>query len=86
MEDTIGSKFDRNTGQIFRITFKNRELEVILLKKSLTKNESEIEILLDGVIQRLVKINNEWHFEGVQADKELAKDIWGAISLRYRLW
>lgn len=87
MEDTISSRLNNSTsGQIFRITYKHRDLEITLLKKKLTKDVAEIEILLDGMIQKLVKTGSGWKFEGLDMDHEFANDIWKAISLRYRLW
>ncbi|AZA84607.1 hypothetical protein H3Z85_00975 [Chryseobacterium indologenes] len=85
MEDTINSKFDANSGQIFRITYKNRDFQIRLLKRGITKDIIEVDLLLDGVIQKLLKRDKTWYFENSDADQELAKDIWRAISLRYRL-
>ena len=85
MEDTIHSKFDADTGQIFRITYKSRDFQMRILKQELTKDTTTIDIFLDGVIQKLVKKDKLWFFEGSDADQELAYDIWRAISLRYRL-
>lgn len=85
MEDTIHSKFDANSGQIFRITYKLRDFQVRLLKQELTKETTTIDIFLDGVIQKLIKRDKVWFFESSDADQELAHEIWRAISLRYRL-
>ncbi|MGJ1325063.1 hypothetical protein ACR780_20470 [Sphingobacterium faecium] len=86
MEDTIDLRlYDQSLGQIFRITYKNRDFQVRLLKKELTKELTELDLLLDGVVQKLVKKDNKWIFENSEADKEFAHDIWRAISLRYRL-
>lgn len=86
MEDTVDSRFyDRSKGQIFRITYKNRDFQVRLLKKELSKELTEIDLLLDGVVQKLIRKNNKWFFEHSDDDKEFANDIWRAISLRYRL-
>ncbi|WP_447768230.1 hypothetical protein [Sphingobacterium faecium] len=86
MEDTIDSRlYDQSLGQIFRITYKNRDFKVRLLKKELTKELTELYLLLDGVVQKLVKKDNKWIFENSEADKEFAHDIWRTISLRYRL-
>lgn len=86
MEDTIDSTFyDLNKGQIFRITYKNRDFQVRLLKRELTREQTELDLLLDGVVQKLVKRNNRWFFANSDDDKEFANDIWRAISLRYRL-
>ncbi|REC59496.1 hypothetical protein DRF65_25785 [Chryseobacterium pennae] len=86
MEDTVDSRFyDRSKGQIFRITYKNRDFQVKLLQKEITKEMVEIDLLLDGVVQKLVKRDSKWFFEHSEVDKDFANDIWRAISLRYRL-
>ena len=86
MEDTIDSKyFDPFKGQIFRITFKAQDYQVKLLKRDITKDQSEIDILLDGIIQKLIKKDGVWHFEHSSIDKGFAFEIWRAICLRYRL-
>ncbi|REC61851.1 hypothetical protein DRF65_14050 [Chryseobacterium pennae] len=84
MEDIIvksGELFDR---QKFRITFKERDFEIILLKKNVVKETTEISLLLDGMIQQLIKREGKWHFDHGE-DQDLAGDIWRQISLRYRL-
>ncbi|WP_454045028.1 hypothetical protein [Chryseobacterium sp. Marseille-Q8038] len=85
MEDTIDSIFDTNSGQIFRITYKNRDFQVRLLKRGLKRNVTEVDLLLDGVVQKMMKEKDTWHFEHGN-DQELANDIWRAISLRYRIF
>ncbi|MNH26798.1 hypothetical protein D3C79_868720 [compost metagenome] len=85
MEDTIGSSFDSTARQIFRITYKNRDFQIRLLKRGISKDDTQVDLLLDGVIQKLVNRDKAWFFENSDADQELAKDIWRAISLRYRL-
>ncbi|WP_286779314.1 MULTISPECIES: hypothetical protein [Sphingobacterium] len=86
MEDTIDSKyFDPFKGQIFRITFKTQDYQVKLLKRDIKKDQSEIDILLDGIIQKLIKIDGIWCFENSGIDQAFAFEIWRAISLRYRL-
>lgn len=86
MEDTVDSRFyDQSKGQIFRITYKNRDFHVKLLEKELSKELTKIDLLLDGVVQKLVKRNSKWFFEHSEDDKEFANDIWRSISLRYRL-
>lgn len=83
MEDTIGkseSPFDKQT---FRITFKSKDYQIVLLKTDLKKNQTEISVLLDGSVQKMIKKNNNWHFEHGE-DQDLAEDIWRHISLGYR--
>lgn len=85
MEDTIGkseSPFDKQT---FRITFKSKDYQVVLLKTDLKKNQTEVSVLLDGVVQKMVKKDKKWFFEHGK-DEDLANDIWRAISLRYRIF
>lgn len=85
-EDTINSKlFDPFKGQLFRITYKGQDYQVKILKRDIKKNQSEIEILLDGIVQKIIKKNNAWYFEHTDSDRDFAYDIWRAISLRYRL-
>ncbi|WP_312715396.1 hypothetical protein [Sphingobacterium multivorum] len=83
MFDTIGQFEEQFNKQVFRITFKNRDFQVVLLKRDLTKNMSEFQILLDGLVQRLIKENGKWNFEHGE-DQDLAEDIWRQIALRYR--
>ncbi|WP_286850659.1 MULTISPECIES: hypothetical protein [Sphingobacterium] len=86
MEDIIGNKLnDPFTGQTFRITYRAQDFEIKLLKKVINKDQSSIDILLDGIVQRLVKRDNKWYFEDSSCDQSFANDIWRAISLRYRL-
>ncbi|WP_343657873.1 hypothetical protein [Chryseobacterium sp.] len=84
MFDTIGQFEEQFNKQVFRITFKNRDFQVVLLKKDLTKNMTEFQILLDGLVQRLKNENGKWNFEHGE-DQDLAQDIWRQIALRYRL-
>lgn len=86
MEDTIGLKiYDPFKGQTFRITYKGQDYQVRLLKRDVAKEQEEVEILLDGVIQSIVKKNGKWSFDRIDEDQDFANDIWRAISLRYRL-
>lgn len=84
MFDTIEQFEEQFNKQVFRITFKNRDFQVVLLKKDLTKNMTEFQILLDGLVQRLKNENGKWNFEHGE-DQDLAQDIWRQIALRYRL-
>jgi len=84
MEDTIALLNNPFNGQVFRITYKTRDFEIKVLKKEINKDLKEIEILLDGFVQKLIKSNGRWTFEHGE-DSEFAQDIWRAISLRYRL-
>ncbi|WP_293946120.1 MULTISPECIES: hypothetical protein [unclassified Sphingobacterium] len=85
MEETIGQLNTSYKGQIFRITFKEKDFQVQLLKKSPTKDETALEVLLDGGLQTLVKKKESWSFLQNDLDQDLANHIWRAISLRYRL-
>ncbi|WP_286801735.1 MULTISPECIES: hypothetical protein [Sphingobacterium] len=86
MEDTIDSMlFDPFKGQIFRITYKTQDYQIKLLKRNVEKNQLEIDILLDGIIQKIIKKNEMWCFENIDLDKDFAYQIWRTISLRYRL-
>ena len=84
MLDTIGQYRDHFNRQTFRITFKSRDFQIKLLKKDLTKDQDEFEILLDGMVQKLLKKEGKWSFEHGE-DQDLAEDIWRQIALRYRL-
>ncbi|WP_185286224.1 hypothetical protein [Chryseobacterium indologenes] len=85
MQDTIGKYEEHFDKQVFRVTYKLKDYQVILLKKDLKKDLKEISILLDGVVQKMIKEEGKWHFEHGN-DRELANDIWRAISLRYRIF
>lgn len=85
MQDTIGRYEEYFDKQVFRVTYKFKDYEVILLKTDLKKNLSEISIFLDGVVQKMIKDKGKWGFDHGN-DQELANDIWRAISLRYRLF
>lgn len=85
MEETIGQLNTSYRGQIFRITFKEKDFQVQFLKKSPTKEETELQVLLDGGLQTLVKKKERWFFLQHDLDQDLANHIWRAISLRYRL-
>ncbi|MDR2270418.1 MAG: hypothetical protein LBF27_05870 [Sphingobacterium sp.] len=81
MEDIIvksGNLFDP---QKFRITFKERDFEIVLLKKDLKKETTEFSVLLDGIVQHLIKMEGIWHFV-LREDQDLANDIWRQITLR----
>ncbi|MDR6525692.1 hypothetical protein J2787_001062 [Chryseobacterium rhizosphaerae] len=83
MEEIIAKFNDNFNSQTFRVTYKSRDFQVKILKKEVRREVTEIEILLDGIIQKLVKNNNKWTF-GHGQDPEFANDIWRAISLRYK--
>ncbi|WP_278354102.1 MULTISPECIES: hypothetical protein [Bacteroidota] len=85
MKDTIGSSFEHTTGQIFRITYKNRDFQLRLMRRGLARDVSEIDLLIDGVIHKLIKREGIWFFEKSDENRGFANDIWRAISLRYRL-
>ncbi len=84
MQDTIGKYEEYFKKQTFRITFKSRDYQIVLLKKDLIKDECELQVLLDGLVQKLIKKNGKWSFEHGE-DQGLAEDIWRQIALRYRL-
>lgn len=83
MQDTLGLFEEHFNKQVFRITFKFRDFQVVLLKKELNKNMHEFQILLDGMVQKLFKKDGKWQFEHGE-DQDLAEDIWRQIALRYR--
>lgn len=85
MEDTIGSRMNGTSGQVFRITYKQTDFQVKVINGVPKKDNNEIEILLDGLVQTLVKQNDRWIFADIIADQEFANNIGRAISLRYRL-
>lgn len=85
MQDTIGKYEEHFDKQVFRVTYKLKDYQVILLKKDLKKDLKEISIILDGVVQKMTKEEGKWRFEHGN-DRELANDIWRAISLRYRIF
>lgn len=84
MFDTIGQFEEKFNKQVFRITFKNRDFQVVLLSRDLTKNMTEFQILLDGLVQKLINTNGKWHFEHDE-DQDFAENIWRHIGLRCRL-
>lgn len=84
MLDTIGQYEEHFNKQTFRITFKTRDFQIVLLKKDLTKDQQEFSVLLDGLVQTLTKRDGKWHFAHGE-DNDLAEDIWRQIALRYRL-
>ncbi|HAF37124.1 MULTISPECIES: hypothetical protein [Sphingobacterium] len=86
MEETIDTLAQSNIpAQSFRITFKGQDFQIRILEKELHRGISEISILLDGMVQKLKKNQDRWHFEGSENDIEFANDIGRSISLRYRL-
>ena len=86
MEETIDTLEQNNIPrQSIRITFKGQDFQIRILHKELYKGMTEISILLDGMVQKLVKIKDKWHFENSENDRDFANDIGRLISLRYRL-
>jgi hypothetical protein len=86
MEETIDILAQSNIpAQSFRITFKGQDFQIRILEKEIYKGISEISILLDGMVQKLIKSQNSWCFENSENDKDFANDIGRSISLRYRL-
>ena len=86
MEETIDTLAQNSIPrQSIRITFKGQDFQIRILDKELYKGMTEISILLDGMVQKLVKIKERWRFENSENDRDFANDIGRLISLRYRL-
>lgn len=86
MEDIIGLGNEiTHKSQEFRLTYKGQDYQLVLLEKSLSKNSTEVKILLDGIVQKLVKKEKGWFFEHVESDQLFANEIWRNISLRFRI-
>ncbi len=86
MDVTIGSLNEKaNRSQVFRLTYKGQDYQLMLLKKSLSKQDTEVPILLDGTDQKLVKRGDRWFFEHMDSDQHFATEIWRNLSLRYRI-
>ncbi|CAM3540483.1 hypothetical protein [Sphingobacterium prati] len=71
--------------QVFRFTYKGQDYQLVLLKKSLSRQDTEVPILLDGTDQKLVKRGDSWFFEHMDSDQHFATEIWRNLSLRYRI-
>ncbi|MDQ1805079.1 hypothetical protein RAH57_13860 [Chryseobacterium sp. CKR4-1] len=84
MLDTIGQHEEHFSKQVFRITFKTCDFQIVLLQKKLTKDQQEFQVLLDGLVQKLIKKSGKWYFNHGE-DQDHAADIWRQIALRYRL-
>ena len=86
MQGTIeGISGEPHRSQVFRLTYKGQDYQLVLLKKSLSKLDTELPILIDGIDQKLVKRGNSWFFENMDSDHHFATEIWRNFSLRYRL-
>ncbi|RKO72200.1 hypothetical protein D7322_08915 [Sphingobacterium puteale] len=86
MQGTIdGISGEPHRSQVFRLTYKGQDYQLVLLKKSLSKLDTELPILLDGIEQKLVKRGDCWFFENRHSDQHFATEIWRNLSLRYRL-
>lgn len=86
MEDTVGTQMNYSyKGQPLRVNYKGQEYQFQILQKGIRKEDTEISILLDGSVQRLLLSNGGWCFAGSDEDKALAQEIYRAISLRYRI-
>ncbi|WP_286897380.1 MULTISPECIES: hypothetical protein [Sphingobacterium] len=86
MEDIIGLGSEKtHKSQEFRLTYKGQDYQLVLLEKSLSKNSTEVKILLDGIVQKLVKREKGWFFENIKSDHLFANEIWRNISLRFRI-
>lgn len=74
MEDIIGLGNEiTHKSQEFRLTYKGQDYQLFLLEKSLAKNSAEVKILLDGIVQKLVKREKGWFFENIELDHHLRK-------------
>ncbi|WP_346086715.1 hypothetical protein [Sphingobacterium ginsenosidimutans] len=80
-----GISGEQHRSQVFRLTYKGQDYQLVLLKKSLSKLDAELPILLDGIEQKLVKRGDYWFFENRHSDQHFATEIWRNLSLRYRL-
>lgn len=77
---------DSYSGLRFRIHAGNTDFSVRLGKKKLTRETTEINILLDGIPMRLSKDQvGTWHIDGTELDPNFARALWNCITLRYRL-
>lgn len=76
---------ESHRSQVFRLTYKGQDYQLVLLKKSLSKQDTEVPILLDGTDQKLVKRGDNWFFEHMDSDQHFATEIWRNLSLRYRI-
>jgi len=86
MDETIDTLAQNDIpAQSFRITYKSRDFQIRILEKELFKDINTISILLDGIVQKLIKNQGKWYFEKSNSDEEFANDIGRSISLRYRL-
>jgi len=86
MEEAIDALAQNNIPrQSLRITYKGQDFQIRILDKELYKGMIEISILLDGMVQKLIRNKDIWHFENSDNDKDFANDIGRLISLRYRL-
>lgn len=86
MEDIIGLGNEiTHKSQEFRLTYKGKDYQLVLLEKSLSKNSTEVRILLDGIVQKLVKKEKAWFFDNIESDHLFANEIWRNISLRFRI-
>ncbi|WP_294187528.1 hypothetical protein [Sphingobacterium sp.] len=86
MQDTIDRiDSEHHRSQVFRLTYKGQDYQLVLLKKSLSKLDTELPILLDGIDQKLVRKGDSWFFENMHSDQHFATEIWRNLSLRYRL-
>ncbi|MDR6919527.1 hypothetical protein [Chryseobacterium sp. 2987] len=63
MQYTVGKHDGLFERQKFRITFKGKDFEIVLLKKDISKETTEIRLLLDGIVQHLVLREGKWCFD-----------------------
>jgi hypothetical protein len=68
-----------------RITYKELDYTIHILQKAIDSQTKEIRILLDGIVQTLIREEGHWRFAGTGENDAFAQAIWNAVSLRYRL-
>lgn len=77
---------DPYNGLRFRIHLENTDFSVRLLKEKITRETTEIKILLDGIPKILSKDHiGMWHIEGSELNPNFARAVWNCITLRYRI-
>lgn len=68
-----------------RITYKELDYTIHILQKTVDSQTNEIRVLLDGIVQTLIREEGRWRFAETGENDAFAQAIWHAISLRYRL-
>jgi hypothetical protein len=74
-------------GQVLRITFNNNDYNYQVLTSPVSKETLEIQILLEGTTQTLIRHQGQWLPK--ETDEKIVPDllvaIGRALSLRYRI-